>query len=283
MLRAAGGGPGLRGLISGPRRPPQASGQSGKTSICEGHFGGDGSGGVVSPLVMPRVVKRYTNRKLYDTATSRYVSLDDVAVFVRSGEEVQVLDNVSGDDLTAVTLAQIILEDERRKKSFVSIPLLEDLVRGGGDALADATRQATEAIDGFRSKAEERVNEFVAEGASRRDAFLSAIDSSRERLDNLQKQIDESVRDSIDRFRDSTGIGAELEKLEAGMRDVEGRIRSLILQEEASSHSPAGSVEPAAESAAATGATDAGTDAGAPEVSETPDSPKSPGSEPTAS
>ena len=123
---------------------------------------------------------------------------------------------------TAVTLAQIILEDERRKKSFVSIPLLEDLVRGGGDAIADATRQATEAIDGFRSKAEERVNNFVAEGASRRDAFL---------------------RDSIDRFRDATGIGAELEKLEAGMREVEGRIRSLILQEEAAAESPANDTE----------------------------------------
>ena len=124
----------------------------------------------------------------------------------------------------------------------------------------------------------------MAEGASRRDAFLSAIDSSRERLDNLQKQIDESVRDSIDRFRDSTGIGAELEKLEAGMREVEGRIRSLILQEEASSNnSSSGSAEPAAESAAATAATDAEVNSGAPEVSETPDSAKSSGSEPSAS
>ena len=112
---------------------------------------------------------------------------------------------------------------------------------------------------------------------------MSAIDSSRERLDNLQKQIDESVRDSIDRFRDSTGIGAELEKLEAGMREVEGRIRSLILQEEASSNSPAGSAEPASESAAATAATDAEVNSGAPEVSETPDSPKSSASEPPAS
>jgi polyhydroxyalkanoate synthesis repressor PhaR len=198
-----------------------------------GRFGGDGWGVVVSPIVMPRVVKRYTNRKLYDTATSRYVSLDDVAVFVRAGEEVQVLDNVSGDDLTSVTLAQIILEDERRKKSFVSIPLLEDLVRGGGDAIVDATRQATEVIDDFRSKAEQRVNDLVAEGVSRRDAFMGVIDSSRTRLDNLQKQIDDGVRDSIDRFRDATGIGAELEKLEAGLREVEGRIRSLLLQEEA--------------------------------------------------
>ena len=101
---------------------------------------------------MPRVVKRYTNRKLYDTATSRYVSLDDVAVFVRSGEEVQVLDNVSGDDLTAVTLAQIILEDERRKKSFVSIPLLEDLVRAQVCGIVSA-EGAQQEFAGVRSRA----------------------------------------------------------------------------------------------------------------------------------
>ena len=198
---------------------------------------------MITPVMMPRVVKRYTNRKLYDTATSRYVSLDDVAVFVRAGEEVQVLDNVSGDDLTAITLAQIILEAERRKKSFVSIPLLEDLVRGGGDAFVDATRQATEVIDDFRSKAEQRVTNFVAEGVSRRDAFLEVIDSSRTRLDSLQKQIDEGVRDSIDRFRDATGIGAELEKLEAGLREVEGRIRSLLLSEEAAAKAQASASE----------------------------------------
>ena len=68
-----------------------------------------------------RVIKRYSNRKLYDTNTSRYVALDDIAGMVRRGEEVAVTDNETGADLTAVTLAQIILEDERRRSGVGSV------------------------------------------------------------------------------------------------------------------------------------------------------------------
>lgn len=190
--------------------------------------------------MMPRVVKRYTNRKLYDTAASRYVSLEDVAGFVRAGEEVQVIENVSGEDLTAVTLAQIILEDERQKRSFVSLPLLRDLVRGSGDAIADATRQATSVIDDFRAKAEEHVTALVSEGTSRRDAFLETIERSRASLDDLQTRIDEGVKESFDRFRDATGIGSELERLETAMKEIEARIRTMLSQngEEAEPGSP---------------------------------------------
>lgn len=178
--------------------------------------------------MMPRVVKRYANRKLYDTESSRYVSLDDVAGFVRAGEDVQVLDNSSGDDLTAVTLAQIILEDERRKKSFVSLPLLRDLVRGSGDAIADATQRASDAIDEFRAKAEETVNDFVSDSVSRRDAFLNTIERSRRSLDELQQRIDDGVKESFDRFRDATGFGAEMERLEKAMKDIEDHVRSML-------------------------------------------------------
>ena len=61
----------------------------------------------------PRVIKRYANRKLYDTRESRYVTLQDIAEFVRIGENVQIIDNKSKEDLTRVTLAQIIYEEER--------------------------------------------------------------------------------------------------------------------------------------------------------------------------
>ncbi len=64
---------------------------------------------------MSRLIKRYGNRKLYDTQESRYVTLEVIASLVKQGEEVRVLDNDSGEDLTAVTFAQIILEEERRK------------------------------------------------------------------------------------------------------------------------------------------------------------------------
>ena len=60
-----------------------------------------------------RVIKRYANRKLYDTRDSKYVTLDRIAEFVRNGEEVKVLDNRSKKDLTKVTLAQIIYEEQK--------------------------------------------------------------------------------------------------------------------------------------------------------------------------
>ncbi len=61
-----------------------------------------------------RNIKRYSNRKLYDTQDKQYVTLADVAGFVRNGEEVKVTDHVSGADLTSATLAQIIFEEEKR-------------------------------------------------------------------------------------------------------------------------------------------------------------------------
>ena len=61
-----------------------------------------------------RIVKRYANRKLYDTQRSRYVTLEQIAEMIRSGEDVKIVDNNSKEDLTSITLAQIILEQEKR-------------------------------------------------------------------------------------------------------------------------------------------------------------------------
>lgn len=81
---------------------------------------------------MGRIIKRYGNRKLYDTRESRYITLDEVAGFVREGEEVTVVENATGTDLTCVAFAQILLEEERRKGGFLSLPLLRQLIRQGG-------------------------------------------------------------------------------------------------------------------------------------------------------
>lgn len=83
-----------------------------------------------------RIIKKYGNRRLYDTADSRYVTLDELAQSIRGGAEVRVLDAQSGDDLTQQTLAQIILEG-RGASQFLSVPILTQLVRMNDDALAD--------------------------------------------------------------------------------------------------------------------------------------------------
>ena len=199
---------------------------------------------------MRRVVKRYANRKLYDTTSSRYVALDDVATFVRRGDEVEVTDNESGEDLTAVTLAQIILEDERKKKSFLSLPVLQDLVRYGGDAIAEATKQGMEAIGEMREAAEKRVSELVPDGSGGTRLFDDVLETSRRRIDDLQKRVDEGLKDSVSRLRTVPGIGPEVERLEKGLREIENGLRNLVERTNDAAETPADQDPPATDSEA---------------------------------
>ena len=80
----------------------------------------------------PKVIKRYANRKLYDTVESRYVTLEEIAEMVKAGTEVRVVDNRTKEDLTSVTLAQIIFEEEK-KTSKMSLRTLKDLIRHGSE------------------------------------------------------------------------------------------------------------------------------------------------------
>jgi polyhydroxyalkanoate synthesis repressor PhaR len=74
------------------------------------------------------LIKKYGNRRMYDTAGSRYVNLDDLAGFVRAGKDVQVVDAKSGRDLTRVTLTQIITEDAKDKPTGLPLELLRQLI-----------------------------------------------------------------------------------------------------------------------------------------------------------
>ena len=80
---------------------------------------------------MAYVIKRYSNRKLYDTQESRYVTLEEIEEMIRAGKEISVVDAASGEDLTAVTLAQIILEKERNHRSSLPTGFLHQLIKHG--------------------------------------------------------------------------------------------------------------------------------------------------------
>lgn len=82
------------------------------------------------------VVKKYGNRRLYDTADSRYITLEELAAKIRTGVDVQVVDAKSGKDLTQATLTQIIIES-RGASRLLPVPLLMQLVRMGDDALGE--------------------------------------------------------------------------------------------------------------------------------------------------
>lgn len=136
-----------------------------------------------------RVIKRYSNRKLYDTKDSRYVTLLQIAEMVRSGEEVQIIDNNSKEDLTEVTLAQIIYEEQKAHSRNVPLQtlrsLLTELREGpigrlipgmGGDT------PAGEKADVPKKPESEPVR------------APSLVDQAKEKLEDWQHQIDDRVK-----------------------------------------------------------------------------------------
>jgi len=74
------------------------------------------------------VIRKYANRRLYDTSARKYVNLEDIAALVRQGADVQVVDAKSGEDLTRVVLTQIILEDARGQPTGLPLELLRQLI-----------------------------------------------------------------------------------------------------------------------------------------------------------
>jgi len=96
---------------------------------------------------MIRVIKRYESRKLYDTEESRYISLEDIASWVREGQEVRVIDNSTSADVTAQVLTQIIHDEGKRGKSFLPTELLHELVRAGEKAVSTSVEQVQGKVD----------------------------------------------------------------------------------------------------------------------------------------
>jgi len=82
-------------------------------------------------------LKKYTNRRLYDTEKSNYVTLDDVTDAIRSGRQIQVLDAKTGEDVTSAILTQIVLEEARKKKFLLPPPLLYLMIRYGENILTE--------------------------------------------------------------------------------------------------------------------------------------------------
>jgi polyhydroxyalkanoate synthesis repressor PhaR len=98
---------------------------------------------------MIRLIKRYGggSRKLYDTEESRYISLDEIAFWVRQGQELQVVDSATGEDVTAQTLAQVIYEEHKRGAAFLSTGFLHDMIRKGEEALSERVGQIQTGVD----------------------------------------------------------------------------------------------------------------------------------------
>lgn len=183
-----------------------------------------------SPGREPKVIKRYTNRKLYDTVESRYVTLDEIAEMIKAGAEVKVVDNRTKDDLTAVTLAQIIFEEEK-KTSKMSLKTLLGLIRHGSEVaqqLVDgAGGDLRGKVDAVRQAAESRVQGLLARGQQTGERARELVSASQEALAGLQKRIDERVRAAAEGVQHLPEVSRQLEDISQRIAALESRLDEL--------------------------------------------------------
>jgi len=142
------------------------------------------------------LIKKYANRKLYDTRTSRYITLEEIAELVRDGHEIRVVDRDNGRDLTQVTLSQIVLSQEKRGPARL-VDAGGDALYEGGQALLDYVRKTLNVpselrvqMERRRENIEEKADEAIVRALRRlRIPSHSDIDRINDRLDRITAQL----------------------------------------------------------------------------------------------
>jgi polyhydroxyalkanoate synthesis repressor PhaR len=192
-----------------------------------------------------RIIKRYANRKLYDTEHSRYVTLDQISEMIRNGDDVKIVDNKTKEDLTTVTLAQIIFEEEKKQRSFLPLGAMRNIIQSGGEWFAEAQRRVQSILPGAKKKddgeesaepAAETPTEGEGDEAMMKKRSMQSlrewIDHSKHRLEEWQKQVDTKIRTTIDGIsqavtpwssvnKDVRALADRIAELESKLADLE--------------------------------------------------------------
>lgn len=188
-----------------------------------------------------RIIKRYANRKLYDTEHSRYVTLDQISEMIRNGDDVKIVDNKTKEDLTTVTLAQIIFEEEKKQRSFLPLGAMRNIIQSGGEFIAEAQRRVQSILPGKRKDDEVAAEPLDPEAAAAADkkkslaALREWVDHSKSRLDDWQRQVDGKVRGVVEGIQHTinplAGVHKDVKALADRIGELESKLRELEAQE----------------------------------------------------
>ena len=179
-----------------------------------------------------KIIKRYQNRKLYDTEASTYVTLDDIAKMIRDGEDVKVIDNKSKKDLTSVTLAQIIFEEQKRHREILPLAALRRIIQTGGESIQDFVEKHVvpgyETFQAAREEVEQYIERLVSRGTLPADEGKNVarnfLATSQKGIDEIQRLFDERVRQLLDRMRGYTTLQKDVGELEKKVADLEAQL-----------------------------------------------------------
>ena len=171
---------------------------------------------------MPVLIKRYANRKLYNTETSRYITLKGIAELIDQGEEVRVIDNEDGQDITSIALSQILVDHERTNRA-VPRTLLSDLIQKGGDVLYGALRRGVDDAHGGFDELQRNVRRAITSREEDAQRIRDAVGGARHEWDTMIQGAVERVFKVFDlpRRRDIEALNENLERVADALENLD--------------------------------------------------------------
>jgi polyhydroxyalkanoate synthesis repressor PhaR len=178
-----------------------------------------------APPSQRRIIKRYSNRKLYDTKGSSYVTLLQIAQMIRDGEDVQIIDNASKEDKTDVTLALIISEELREKPRAIPLSTLKALIRHKGERILTQLREGP--IGKLMPREDGELGSQPPEPPAIGEDEMSQGKESkglRATLEQWQGAIDERIRTVLPNFAAFRDLEIEVRRLADRLEAIERRL-----------------------------------------------------------
>jgi polyhydroxyalkanoate synthesis repressor PhaR len=180
-----------------------------------------------------KLIKRYSNRKLYDTERSSYVTLEEISQMVREGAELRIVDNKSGEDITSVTLAQIVFEQEKKDKRTLPMQALRDMIRSPSDFISRLSRDVTD----MREDAMTQVEKVKRTAAQQQAEVVAPVreffDSIPRALEEVQARIDLRIGESFEQLKhlpetvdQVKRLKAEVARLQKKLTDADRRAKN---------------------------------------------------------
>jgi polyhydroxyalkanoate synthesis repressor PhaR len=144
-------------------------------------------------------IKKYTNRKMYDTHDKRYVTMAQLSELIKQGEEVMVIDNRTGEDITTAIISQLIGRDTKEKDKTVSSQLLMQLLRKGGGTLTDYAKKYMSLWQGAFNMAEDEVTQLVNRLVKNKELSISEAGKLKKEIMGYTASLKSWISDRIDK------------------------------------------------------------------------------------
>ena len=187
----------------------------------------------------PIIIKKYANRRLYDTQISQYVTLEDVAEMVRKGEEVKVVDARSGKDLTRAILTQIIVEQEIKGDNMLPLKFLRQIIRMYGDNMRPLVPHYLDYTMDALIDNQEQLQDYLSHQVENASSSMSKVfpfpgmDGMQSTLQDMTRQnmaVFEQTMKMFNPFAAMAGAGgskSEVETLKRQREELDKRIREM--------------------------------------------------------